>query len=281
MNKYHKKPTTYVREVSINVMNLTESISFYKKVIGFQVITQTKHQATLVADGKTPLLILEEPADVIPKEKGTSGLYHFALLLPTRAHLASFLRHLLEYDIPFGASNHAVSEALYLDDPDGNGIEIYCDYPDSEWTWSKGEVHMTTDRLDGEGLLAETDAPWTSLPAETLMGHVHLHVANLKQTEQFYNEGLNLDVVTRYPGALFMSSGGYHHHLGLNIWKGEGVPAPAEHSVGLNWYSLVLANEDVRDDVIQRLKKINAPVTKIGDDYMTTDPSGNNIHLVI
>lgn len=281
MKKYHEKPTIYVDTVSINVMNLTNSVNFYKRVIGFQVLEQTSHQAILTADGKTPLLILEEPSDVIQKEKGTSGLYHFALLLPTRADLSRFLHHILALNIPLGASDHAVSEAIYVDDPDGSGIEVYRDRSSDEWEWAQGEVHMTTERLDGEGLLAESDAPWSGLPADTLMGHIHLHVSDLQQTEQFYTEGLNLDVVTRYPGALFMSSGGYHHHLGLNIWNGSGVPAPKENSVGLNWFTLVLADEEVRNQVIQQLKQLDAPITKQGEDYLTSDPSGNTIRLII
>ena len=156
MENFHQKPITFVGEVSINVMELDNAITFYQEIIGFQVLEQTERKAVLTTDGKTPLLTLEQPANVIPKEGRTSGLYHFALLLPTRADLSVFLRHLLQTGYRFGASDHYVSEALYISDPDGNGIEVYWDRPSSEWTWSNGEVAMATEPLDGESLLAES-----------------------------------------------------------------------------------------------------------------------------
>jgi catechol 2,3-dioxygenase len=281
MENFHKKPITFVREVSINVMNLDEAITFYQDIIGFQVLEQAERKAVLTADGKTPLLTLEQPTDVIAKEGKTSGLYHFALLLPTRADLSVFLRHLLHTKYRFGASDHYVSEALYITDPDGNGIEVYWDRPSSEWTWSNGEVAMATEPLDGESLLAESDAEWSGLPAGTLMGHIHLHVADLQKTDEFYMKGLGFTVVNRYGGALFTSTGGYHHHIGLNTWNGVGAPTPKKNSVGLNWYTLVFADEEARNKVIEQLQQIGAVVTQEDDFYVTADPSGNEIHLVI
>lgn len=203
------------------------------------------------------------------------------MLLPTRKDLAKFLRHLLENNLRFGASDHYVSEAIYINDPDGNGIEVYRDRPSSEWKWSKDQVTMVTEPLDGEDLLKESDAKWTRLPEQTILGHMHLHVADLVQTEKFYTKGLGFDVVTRYPGALFMSFGGYHHHLGANIWNGEGAPAPQQNSVGLNWFTLVLPDEQARIKTVNQLKNIDAIVTKEKDFYITHDPSGNEIRLVI
>ncbi|PEJ34597.1 glyoxalase [Peribacillus butanolivorans] len=281
MGEFHQKPVTFVREVSINVMHLDNAIRFYQDIIGLQLLKKTDRKAVLTTDGKTPLLTLEQPADVIPKEGRTTGLYHFALLLPTRADLSIFLRHLLQTEYRFGASDHNVSEALYITDPDGNGIEVYWDRPSSDWKWSNGEVAMGTDPLDGNSLLAESDAEWNGLPAGTLMGHIHLHVADLRKTEEFYMLGLGFTIVNRFGGALFTSTGGYHHHIGLNTWNGVGAPAPKKNSVGLNWYSLVFADEEARNKVIEKLNKIGAEATKEDGFYVITDPSGNEIHLVI
>lgn len=281
MGEFHQKPVTFVREVSINVMHLDNAIRFYQDIIGLQLLKKTDRKAVLTTDGKTPLLTLEQPADVIPKEGRTTGLYHFALLLPTRADLSIFLRHLLQIEYRFGASDHDVSEALYITDPDGNGIEVYWDRPSSDWKWSNGEVAMGTDPLDGNSLLAESDAEWNGLPAGTLMGHIHLHVADLRKTEEFYMLGLGFTIVNRFGGALFTSTGGYHHHIGLNTWNGVGAPAPKKNSVGLNWYSLVFADEVARNKVIENLNKIGAEATKEDGFYVITDPSGNEIHLVI
>jgi catechol 2,3-dioxygenase len=281
MGTFHQKPITFVGEVSINVMDLNKAIKFYQEIIGFQVLTQKDGKAVLTADGQTPLLTLEQPTNVSAKEEKTTGLYHFALLLPTRADLSAFLRHLRQKGYGFGASDHYVSEALYIRDPDGNGIEVYRDRPASEWTWSNGEVAMATVPLDKQSLLAESNTGWSGLPADTLMGHIHLHVSELQKTEEFYSKGLGFQVVNRYPGALFTSTGGYHHHIGLNVWNGVGAPAPKKNSVGLNWFTLVLADEEARNKVMKQLQQIGAVVTRADNYYVTADPSGNEIHLVI
>lgn len=174
-----------------------------------------------------------------------------------------------------------MSEALYITDPDGNGIEVYADRPSTDWKWAGGEVAMGTDPLDGNDLLEESDGEWSKLPAGTLMGHIHLHVADLRKTEEFYMQGLGFTVVNRYGGALFTSTGGYHHHIGLNTWNGVGAPAPKENSVGLNWYTLVFADEDARNKVTEQLKGIGAAVTEKEGFFAVTDPSGNEIHLVV
>lgn len=281
MKKFHQKPTIFTEEVSINVMNLEKSILFYENIIGLQVLKRTDQTAVLTANGNTPLLILEQPPNVIEKEKRTTGLYHFALLLPTRKDLARFLRHLFRKNIRFGASDHYVSEAIYINDPDENGIEVYRDRPSLKWKWSNDQVTMATEPLDTEGLLKESDSKWIHLPEQTILGHMHLHVADLELTERFYTKGLGFDVVTRYPGALFMSTGGYHHHLGANIWNGEGAPAPQINSVGLKWFTLVLPDEQARLKTIDQLQDIGAKVVEEKDFYITSDPSGNEIRLVI
>ena len=281
MENFHREPNTFVGQVSINVTNLESAITFYQNIIGFQVLEQTERKAVLTADGKTGLLTLEQPVDVIAKEGRTSGLYHFALLLPTRADLSIFLRNLLQTGYKFGASDHIVSEALYITDPDGNGIEIYRDRPSSEWTWSNGEVSMVSDPLNGESLLAESDSEWKGLPADTIMGHIHLHVSDIQKAEEFYMKGLGFTIVSHYPQAIFIATGGYHHHIALNTWQGVGAPTPKKNSVGLNWYTLVFPSEEARGKVIEQLREIGASVQVENDLFVTEDPSGNKIHLVV
>lgn len=281
MRKFHQKPNRFVGQVNINVANLESALNFYQHIIGFQVLEQSDRKAVLTTDGKIGLLTLEQPIDVRPKEERTSGLFHFALLLPTRADLSVFYQHLNKMGYRFGASDHLVSEALYISDPDGNGIEVYIDRPSSEWIWSNEEVKMVTDPLNRESLLAESDSEWVGLPATTIMGHIHLHVSDLQKAEEFYTKGLGFTVVSHYPQAIFISTGGYHHHIALNTWQGVGVPTPKKNSVGLNWYTLVYPNEEARGKAIERLQKIGAFVVTENNLIVTEDPSGNSIQLVV
>ena len=281
---FHREPNVFVSHVHLKVADLQRSLLFYQQIIGFQVIEQTEKKAILSADGKTPLVTIEQPENIRPKQPRTTGLYHFALLLPSRSDLAKVIEHFIKIGYPLqGASDHLVSEALYLADPDGNGIEIYADRPASTWKWNSDEVVMSTDRLDIESILAEGDGkPWNGLPAATLMGHVHLHVSELHKAEEFYCKGLGFDIVTRYGGqALFISTGRYHHHIGLNTWNGVGAPAPSEDSVGLKNYTLVYPNEEAREHTVANLNKLGAAVFQENGQLMTEDPSGNRIILSI
>ena len=151
----------------------------------------------------------------------------------------------------------------------------------SEWTWSNGEVTMVSDPLNGESLLAESDSEWKGLPADTIMGHIHLHVSDLQKAEEFYMKGLGFTIVSHYPQAIFIATGGYHHHIALNTWQGVGAPTPKKNSVGLNWYTLVFPSEEARGKVIEQLRKIGASVQVENDLFVTEDPSGNKIQLVV
>ncbi|WP_085993567.1 VOC family protein [Oceanobacillus senegalensis] len=282
--KFFQKPSIYVGQVNINVTNLEKSLDFYHNFMGFKVLEQTNQKAVLTADGKTPIITLEQPEGVYPKEGRTTGLYHFAILLPSRADLSSFLKHLIQTkgrQIRLGASDHYVSEALYFDDPDGNGIEVYRDRPASEWNWIDNQVEMATVPLDGDSLLAESNKDWQGMPEDTVMGHIHLHVADLEQTEKFYMNGLGFNIVTRYPGALFTSTNNYHHHIGLNVWNGVGAKAPAKNSVGMNWFTLIFPDEEKRKKVIKNLEQVGASVREGQGCFITEDPSGNVIQLRI
>lgn len=274
---FHKAPHTYTGEVHLNVLDLDKSISYYKEIIGFKVLEKDKNKAVLTADGKTPLLIVEQPENVTPKEPRKTGLYHFALLLPERADLGNVIKHFVANKIQIGASDHKVSEALYLSDPDGNGIEIYTDREPSVWSWANGKVTMSTDPLNGESVVAESEGQtWDGLPAGTVMGHIHLHVANLPKTERFYN-ALGFEVVTTYPQALFMSTGKYHHHIGLNTWNGEGAPRSSEDSVGLRSYALIYPTEDVLNAAMTKVEALNTTVISNENGLLVEDPSGNRI----
>ncbi|PMC40212.1 glyoxalase [Bacillus sp. UMB0899] len=280
---FHRKPNVYVSKLNLKVLDLIRSLAFYQDILGFQILEKSEKRAILTADGKTALLEIEQPDDVIPKQPRTTGLYHFALLLPSRSDLGSVLKHLLKLKYPLqGGSDHLVSEALYLADPDGNGIELYVDRSPSQWKWNNGEVEMSTDPIDVDGLLAEGRSEWNKLPEDTIMGHIHLHVSELEKIKEFYCQGLGFEVVCNYGNqALFISSGGYHHHIGLNVWNGIGAPQPSEKSVGLIDYTIVYPNEKERDNASQRLQESGYNVAIEQEIYVTKDPSGNKIHLIV
>ena len=281
---FHTKPTTFVGHVKIKVENLERSLTFYQDVLGFDILERTNSTAILTTDGKTSILSLEQPENVIPKQGRTTGLYHFAILLPERSDLANIVVHFVEKGIRFAASDHLVSEALYLDDPDGNGIEIYSDRDPSVWKWDSNEVAMTTIRLDIQNLLTsiKPGEKWEGMPQGTVMGHIHLHVAELEKTEEFYIKGLGLGVVNRFAGqALFMSDEKYHHHVAINVWNGVGAPKPAENSVGLESFTLIFADEQKRQETINNLQEIAAPVIEEKNQWITQDPSGNKIVLAV
>lgn len=282
--KFFQSPTIYVGEVSINVTDLERSLEFYRDFLGFNVLEQTATEAKLTADGKNAILTLVQPEGVQPKAPRTAGLYHFAILLPTRSDLAALLQHIAEKSggkMRLGASDHFVSEALYFDDPDGNGIEITHDRDSTTWEWEGSTVSMGTVALDAQGLLADRKAPWEGMPEDTIMGHIHLHVSDIEAAREFYINGIGYDVVTELPGALFTSSNGYHHHIGMNIWNGVGVPSIPENSVGLNWFKLVFPDESTRHATLEKVRKLDAPIREENGDYFVEDPSGNTLRFVI
>ncbi|MEK4484828.1 VOC family protein [Psychrobacillus sp. FSL H8-0484] len=279
--KYQNKPYTFVELVELKVSDLERSLSYYQEIIGFKVLEKKDNKVFLTADGKTALLSLEQPANGKTKPQNTTGLYHFALLLPSRADLGAVLKHFIEINARVGAGDHLVSEALYLNDPDGNGIEIYSDRPDTEWKWNGEFVAMDTLQIDAQSILAEgASTKWVGLPEGTVMGHIHLQVADLAATEKFYNL-LGFEVVTPYPGALFMATGKYHHHIGLNTWAGVGAKPAGENSLGLEAFNLVYPNNEVLNTALENLKTNNASVVEENGIYITKDPSQNKIKLIV
>ncbi len=238
---------THIGGVHLRVKDLDGLVAFYQEVLGFAVLGEDDVTAALGPDEANPLLTLEASSGAsIPPDRCT-GLFHTAFLLPSRAALGGMLIRVREMGYAFqGFADHAVSEALYLADPEGNGIELYADRPRDEWRWDAGEVHMTTDPLDLVTLLEEGHAAAPELPRGTRVGHVHLKVSTLESAEQFYVRHLGFEVTTRrYPGALFVAAGGYHHHIGLNVWSGVGVPRPPAGSTGLVGLTLVVPDPEV------------------------------------
>ncbi len=232
----------HIGAVRLTISNLDRSLAFYRDVLGFRELTRDGRVAGLGPEGGRVLVELHENPAAIPKPRRTTGLYHFAILVPSRAALGRSLRRLEDRRWPMtGASDHLVSEALYLDDPEGLGIEIYRDRPRSEWRRVDGELAMATDPLDLQGVHDEAGAEtaWTGLEAGTVVGHVHLHVPHLDAAEAFYCGRVGFEpMVRRYSGALFVAAGGYHHHLGLNIWTGVGAAPPPANAVGLRSFTI-------------------------------------------
>jgi catechol 2,3-dioxygenase len=227
---YRLPAAAHVGTVDLQIADLERSLAYYQQVLGLRVLARAEGRADLGAAGASvPLLRLHERRGAQPvPAQGRIGLYHFAILLPDRASLGRFVAHLAAIGARAGAADHLVSEAVYLHDPDGLGIEVYADRPRDSWQSSDRELRMATLPLDVAGLVAAARGePWAGMPSGTMMGHVHLHVGDLSQASAFYHEALGLDImVWSYTGALFLAAGGYHHHLGLNTWAGpDAVPA--------------------------------------------------------
>jgi catechol 2,3-dioxygenase len=244
MSKFHTSTIMHFQEVTLLIKDMKRSIEFYTQILGLHIMDQSQRQVVLSANQKDPLIILIEDRNALPLGI-TVGLYHFALLLPNRSSLAHVIQQLMDQRYPItGASNHGVSEALYLDDPDGNGIEIYRDREESEWPLEHGKMTMFTRAMDVENIMKELPkSPYLHINERTIMGHLHFHVGHLKSAEDFYCKALGFQPVLYYmKSALFISDGGYHHHLGLNIWNGD-APLNSEKQVGLKSYALAIPKE--------------------------------------
>jgi catechol 2,3-dioxygenase len=254
---------------------------FYERVVGLRSVERDGSLARLGPDGGETLVELLSSPTAPPAPGFSTGLFHLAILVPDRAELGRSLRRVIENGWRLsGASDHLVSEALYLNDPEGNGIEIYRDRPRDQWGHTGGEIRMATIPLDLDAVLAEAgDEAANGAPAGTTMGHVHLRVADIPAAEGFYNGALGLEVTVRsYPGALFLSAGGYHHHVGVNTWQSQGAPPPPEGSLGLDRYELVLPTVDERDAAAGEVGELGDPI-HTDDGVLATDPSGNHVLL--
>jgi catechol 2,3-dioxygenase len=243
---YRLPSKTYVGAVHLLVSDLPRSLAYYEHVLGLRPLAVEDQRAVLGSRDQRPLVELQTRAGVAPAQRGAFGLYHFAILLPDRPALGRFAAHIASLGIRVGMADHLVSESLYLWDPDGLGIEVYADRPRSAWKRNGRELAMATDPLDIDSVIAEGDGLiWDGAPAGTTMGHVHLHVGSLESAEAFYHRALGFDkMVWSYPGALFMSAAGYHHHLGTNVWSPGPPPAP-DHAQLLEWELVLPSIADV------------------------------------
>jgi catechol 2,3-dioxygenase len=283
--------------VRLVISDLDRSVRFYEDVLGLQQVTEAvaaptfagvpdgARRAVLAAPGSSRVLVelFEDPsARPVTRPASRLGLFHFAILLPDRASLGRFLAHLADLGIQPGAGDHLVSEALYVSDPDGLGIEVYADRPRESWQRRDGELLMATDPLDLRDLLAAgAGGAWREMPADSVMGHVHLHVGRLPEARAFYADALGFEITTeRYPGALFMSAGGYHHHLGTNTWARGASPAGAGDARLLEWGLELPAAEDVAA-AADRLEAAGHAVRRVSGDVVTADPWGTPVRLSV
>jgi catechol 2,3-dioxygenase len=268
--------------VHLQVADIARSVAYYGDVIGLRALTKSTTQAVLAAHGDdTPIVVLHHLESAVPVPKrGRLGLYHFAILLPDRPALGRFITHLAAIGAYAGMSDHLVSEAVYLTDPDGLGIEVYADRPRESWRIANRSLEMATLTLDAADLVrASKGVTWTGAPPGTRIGHVHLFVSDLDAAARFYHEGLGLDkVLLDFPGALFMSAGGYHHHLGTNTWAAGAARAEDGDARLLEWSVVLPSAEDV-EATARALEKAGAKVTRADGDVVAADPWGTMVRV--
>jgi len=278
-SKFQIPAQAHIGAVHLTTSDLNRAVRFYEAHLGFVVHRRDDQTARLGAGG-ADLLVLTQ-CEQAPRVRGTTGLYHFAILVPSRADLARALRRLVETEtVMQGAADHGVSEALYLADEDGNGIEIYRDRPRTEWPFVGGRLQMGADPVDFDGLLAEEGSGGgAGLAPATVVGHVHLHVARLEEAHRFYVDLLGFELTQRYgPSALFVAAGEYHHHIGLNTWAGVGAPPPPPGAIGLKHFEVVLPTGGDVAAVATRLAAAGIATESGGDGgVLARDPARNAI----
>ncbi|MDZ4765448.1 MAG: VOC family protein [Chloroflexota bacterium] len=281
-------PQTQLGIVSLTVSDLARSLDFYTRTLGMDILAQTDHGATVgVAASSLALLELVELPGAKPQPQFSTGLYHVAILLPSRADLGRWLLHMAADGYPLqGASDHRVSEAVYLADPDENGLEIYRDRPRAEWVWRANNVEMATLPMDIDGVLdagraASRDSAVWQMPAGTTVGHIHLRVGDIARAQAFYHDLLGFDIVMQMPSALFVSAGGYHHHIGANTWGSRGAPPSPAGTVGLGAFTIRVPDAAALHAITARLDSAAANYTADGDDVRLDDPFQNAIRIVV
>jgi catechol 2,3-dioxygenase len=273
-------PGTHIGAVHLTIPDLRRSVRFYEAHVGFVVHRRDDRTAWLGAGG--PDLLVLSQCETAPRVRGTTGLYHFAILVPSRADLSRSLRRLVETEtVMQGAADHGVSEALYLADEDGNGIEIYRDRRRAEWPVVAGHLRMGADPLDLDALLAEAGGEGgAGLARDTVIGHVHLHVSRLADAQAFYVGLLGFALMQQYgPSALFVAAGGYHHHIGLNTWAGVGAPPPPPGAIGLRHFVVSLPSEAALAVVVERLRAAGVKPAPLDGGLLIHDPAKNAILL--
>jgi catechol 2,3-dioxygenase len=282
-NGFRLPKETHLGHVRLQVADLARSIEFYEEILGFRTVSGAGLSAVLAAQGDdTPVIELHEQAGAKSTPvRSRLGLFHFAILLPDRPSLGRFVKHLGAIGARAGSSDHLVSEAFYLQDPDNLGIEVYADRPRRTWMRVGRELMMATDPLDINSLVAAADAPWTGVPAGTTIGHVHLHVGDIGQASAFYSESVGFDrIVWSYPGALFLSAGGYHHHLGTNTWAGR-APSPAPDEAQLLQWTVRIPDDATRMALAESLTRAGHAARVNDTGLEIQDPWGTQIRFEI
>ena len=285
-------PATILGHVSLTVASLENQIAFYQQVLGFQLHWREENKAGLGAGGTDLLRLTEEPN--LKKYRGVTGLYHFAVLFPSQRELARAVARLFALKYRNSPTDHIMTKTTYLDDPEGNGIELYAESPeDGSWTLTDGKYETRRadgswsdgrEPLDVEALfkhMKEDDGLDDPIPPETRVGHVHLHVRDIQEAVDFYHGVIGFDLmgIAKQFQMGFVSAGGYHHHLGLNTWQGEGAPPPPADAVGLRHFTVDLPDQKALDDVIARVDKAGIPSNKTDDGLLVYDPSQNGVVL--
>ncbi|MBW6421189.1 VOC family protein [Rhizobium sp. XQZ8] len=271
----------HVRGAHLVVNDLHTVSAFYQKIIGLKVIERTESGEVLGVDGK-PLLALTTNKNVVRAPRNAAGLFHTAFLVPNRIELAHWLANAAHNDIRLdGASDHLVSEALYLSDPEGNGIEIYRDRQLEEWSYQQdGTVAMATERLNLQALYDEAPREtWSGMAHGTAIGHIHLQVGDIQQADAFYRDVLGLKVMARYPGASFFATGGYHHHIAANIWNSRGAQARQGNTTGLSDYEVRFNDPAALEQALKALDAQEIATTKTAEGYSLKDPWGIGLTL--
>ena len=280
MMNYNLPSQISLEQIELTIPDLERSVNFYTKVIGLQLRSQNNRTATFGTE-KVTLIKLSENPDA-QRISGTTGLYHFAILVPGRLNLAQALERIIRNRVPVqGFADHGVSEAIYLSDPDGNGIEITHDRPRDQWPFLDGKLQMVTDPLDLDDLLSELrghNSDPIKMPSETTIGHVHLHVRDIPESVHFYREILGFNLKQNYgPSAAFLAAGDYHHHVGVNTWAGAGVVPTPEESIGLRSFTVGLPTESDLKALKIHILKTDIQIEELNQGFSVYDPSGNHL----
>lgn len=272
----------HIGSVGLVVRDLDRLVAYYTHLLGLTVLKRTADSVVL-GTGSIPLLELIHRPDALPDDAREAGLYHTAFLMPTRTDHARWIAHIAKTRVPItGASDHGVSEAFYLDDPEGNGIEVYNDRPRERWRYEGGLIVMQTEHLDIDAIVREIDpatATYPGAPEGLRIGHIHLRVGNVDKAEEFYRGTVGLDLTRRRGGATFMSSGGYHHHVGANVWHSDGAGTRNGNRAGLAWFEVQANDAAALNAVSKRLKAANADVTATSAGIETADPWGTRVRF--
>ena len=285
-------PATQVASVSLTVSNLENQIAFYQQALGFQLHWRKKNQAQLGATGRPLLRLLEQPG--YKRYQRVTGLYHFAILFPNRRELARVMARLFVLKYPNYPTDHIMTKTTYLEDLEGNGIELYCESPeDGSWSLKDGEYITTRadgslssgrEPLDVDALFSHLEEnPDINLPSppETRVGHIHLHVRDVDEALDFYHGVLGFDLMgyAKNEQMGFVSAGGYHHHIGLNTWQGKGAPPPPADALGLRHFTVEFPDQDALDKVIARVDAAGIPANQTEAGLLLYDPSQNGVLL--